>query len=59
MKKKSNSKKSKLEINSLEYLLFNDLIKHESSQIRGGCSSDIVLPPIDPPPVRDIGEDSV
>ena len=38
MEKKSNKKKSKLKINSLEHSLFEDLVKHELNQVKGGYS---------------------
>ncbi len=40
MEKKSNSKKGKLEINSLEHLLLENVVDRESTQIKGGCGSD-------------------
>lgn len=43
MKKKLNSTKSKLEINSLEHLLFKDLLDQQSKQVKGG---------FDPPPIE-------
>ncbi len=42
MEKTLNKKKSKLEINSLEYLFVKDLTEHKSNQIRGGYS---IYPP--------------
>ena len=38
MEKESNNRKSKLEINSLEHFLFEDLVEHELDQVRGGHS---------------------
>ena len=47
MEKKSNNRKSKVKVNSLEHSLFEDLVDHEAEQIRGGHSN---YSPADYPP---------
>lgn len=37
MEKELNSQKIKLEINSLEHLLLENVVERESTQIKGGC----------------------
>lgn len=44
MEKTSNSKKGKLEINSLEHLLLENVVDRESTQIKGGCGGGSDLP---------------
>ncbi len=43
MERTLNKKKSKLEINSLEYLFVKDLTKHKLNQIRGGYSIAVLI----------------
>ena len=47
MKRKSNSRESKIKVNSLDYSLFEDLVDHEAEQIKGGHSD---YSPSDYPP---------
>lgn len=43
MEKKSNSRASKIKVNSLEHFLFEDLIDQEVGQIRGGHFNNVSL----------------